>query len=95
MRLAAWDLPVIHQCTASNGCNWRNKIAGGAPVSDSSSDSGYQSVDITSLLVDNRTGSIAKLYGMILKPKVKGSGFAVIATGDSYYAPQILKINFR
>ncbi len=79
----------------SFGSKWSNKIAGGAPVADSSADSGYQSVDITSLLVDSHMGSIVKSHGMILKPKAKESGFSVIATGDSYYAPQILEINFR
>lgn len=79
----------------SFGSNWNNKIPGGAPVSDSSSNSGYQSIDITSLLVDPRTRTIRKSEGLILKSKVKGSGFSAIATGDSYLAPQIMEINFR
>ncbi len=79
----------------SFGSNWDNKIPGETPVSDSSSQSGYQSLDFTSLLVDSRTKTITKSEGLILKPKVKGSGFSAIATGDSYLAPQIMEINFR
>ena len=79
----------------SFGSNWENKIAGDAPISDSFSDNGYQSLDLTSLLVDRRTKTITKSEGLILKPKIKGAGFSVIATGDSYYAPQILEINYR
>ena len=79
----------------SFGSNWDNKIPGETPVSDSSSQSGYQSLDFTSLLVDGRTKTITKSEGLILKPKVKGSGFSAIATGDSYLAPQIMEINFR
>ena len=79
----------------SFGSNWDNKIPGETPVSDSSSKSGYQSLDFTSLLVDGRTKTITKSEGLILKPKIKGSGFSVIATGDSYLAPQIMEINFR
>lgn len=79
----------------SFGSNWNNKIPAETLVSDSSSKSGYQSLDFTSLLVDSRTKTIAKSEGLILKPKVKGSGFSVIATGDSYLAPQILEINYR
>lgn len=79
----------------SFGSNWNNKIPGETPVSDSSSQNGYQSVDFTSLLIDGRTKTITKSEGLILKPKVKGSGFSVIATGDSYLAPQIMEINFR
>ena len=79
----------------SFGSNWDNKIPGESPVSDSSSQNGYQSLDFTSLLIDGRTKTITKSEGLILKPKVKGSGFSVIATGDSYLAPQIMEINFR
>lgn len=79
----------------SFGSNWNNKIPGETPVSDSSSQNGYQSLDFTSLLIDGRTKTITKSEGLILKPKVKGSGFSVIATGDSYLAPQIMEINFR
>lgn len=79
----------------SFGSNWDNKIPGETPVSDSSSQNGYQSLDFTSLLIDGRTKTITKSEGLILKPKIKGSGFSVIATGDSYLAPQIMEINFR
>ncbi len=79
----------------SFGSTWDNKIPGETPVSDSSSKSGYQSLDFTSLLVDSRTKTITKSEGLILKPKIKGSGFSAIATGDSYLAPQIMEINFR
>lgn len=79
----------------SFGSNWDNKIPGEIPVSDSFSKSGYQSFDVTSLLVDDRTKTITKSEGLIIKPKIKGAGFSAIATGDSYLAPQIMEINFR
>ena len=79
----------------SFGSNWRNKIPGGAVVSDSSVNSGYQSLDVTSLLVDQRTKTIKRSEGLILKPRVTGNGFSVISTGDCYYAPQIIEVNFR
>mgnify|MGYP003290609908 CR=1 FL=1 len=79
----------------SFGSNWNNKITGGIPISDSFSQSGYQSLDVISLLTDNQTKTITKSDGLILKPKIKGLGFSVIATGDSYLAPQIMEINFR
>ena len=79
----------------SFGSNWDNKISDGARVSDALITSGYQSFDITSLLVDLHTRTILRSEGLIMKPKVKDSGFSVIATGDSYFAPQILEINYR
>lgn len=79
----------------SFGSNWNNKISGGSPISDSSSHSGYQSLDFTSLLVDSRTKTVAKSEGLIIKSSIKGAGFSVIATADSCLAPQIMEINFR
>ncbi len=79
----------------SFGSNWSNKIAGDVPISDSDSTSGYQSINITPLLVDKRMRTIQHSEGFILKSKIKGSGFSAIATGDSYLAPQILEVNFR
>ena len=79
----------------SFGSNWNNKISGQASISDSSSRNGYQSLDLTPLLINAYTGTIVKSDGFILKPKIKGRGFSTVATGDSYYAPQILEINFK
>ena len=79
----------------SFGSNWNNKVAGAVPVADSKEDNGYQSLDITSLLVDQRTRTLLRPDGLILRPKMREYGFSVIGTGDSSYAPQILEINFR
>lgn len=79
----------------SFGSNWNNKISGNIPISVSSLNNGYQSLDLTSLLVDERTVTMNKSEGLILKPKIKGKGFSAISTGDSCYAPQILEINYR
>lgn len=79
----------------SFGSTWDNKIPGDAGISESVLSDGYQSIDISSLMIDQRTQSIVQSEGLILKPKIKGSGFSAVATGDSYFAPQILEINYR
>lgn len=79
----------------SFGSNWNNKVSGGSSVSDSQMTSGYQSIDITPMLVDSLTRTVMRSEGLILKSKNKESGFSVITTGDSCYAPQILEINYR
>lgn len=79
----------------SFGSNWYNKISDGTLVADSLTMNGYQSLDITCLLVDPRTRTISNSEGFILKSKIKGSGFSVLATGDSCFAPQILEVNYR
>ena len=79
----------------SFGSNWDNKIAQASFVSDTYTHNGYKSIDITSLLTHPQTHTIIRSEGLILKPAVKASGFSAIATGDSYYTPQIFEINFR
>ncbi len=78
----------------SFGSNWNNKMASGAPISDSSISDSYQSLDITNLLVEPRMKTITQSEGMILRTRVKSDEFSVITTGDSYYCPQILEVNF-
>ena len=79
----------------SFGSNWDNKIALAAFETDSQGNNGYADLDITHLMTERGSGFIKRSEGLILRTKVKGSGFTAIATGDSYYAPQILEINFR
>ena len=79
----------------SFGSNWDNKISNGSLVANSTTMNGYQSLDITSLIVAPHSKTISNSEGLILKSKIKGSGFSVLATGDSYFAPQILEINYR
>lgn len=76
----------------SFGSNWNNKISERAPVSDSLPGDGYQHLDVTSLFVNPATGTMERQEGIIMKSKIKDSGFSVIATGDSMYAPQIMEI---
>lgn len=78
----------------SFGSNWDNKVAAANYISSTSALDRYQCMDITSALASDGGGYLTQTNGMILRSTNKGSGFSVIATGDSYYAPQILEINF-
>ncbi len=78
----------------SFGSNWENKVRAAYEMADAVSSCGYQNLDITSLITDS-TQSLKHSEGLILKPKVKGGGFSAVSTGDSYFAPQILEVNFR
>ena len=79
----------------SFGSNWNNKIRGGNTITYSTTNADYLSLDITSAITDMRTRFIRPFEGLIVKTQTKGSGFAVLSTGDSYIAPQIFEINFR
>lgn len=79
----------------SFGSNWDNKIRASVPISDTLINDNYQSLDITDLLIDSYSGYIIRSEGLILKSKIKASGFSALATGDSCYMPQIFEINFN
>ncbi|MFR1517683.1 MAG: hypothetical protein ACLSVG_02745 [Clostridia bacterium] len=78
----------------SFGSNWDNKIEAAEEQAIAYTDGAYQSLDITSLITDN-AGFLKHTEGLILRPKKKNGGFAAVSTGDSYFAPQILEVNFR
>ena len=78
----------------SFGSNWNNKVASSGILSDTTAKRHYHSLDITSLLT-NAAGYLKRSEGFILKPRGKEDAPVAIATGDSYYAPQIFEINYR
>lgn len=78
----------------SFGSTWENKIPSASMVAYSTTDNGYQNIDITSIISDSN-GRFIKNDGIIIKPKNKGSSFSVLSTGDSCYAPQIYEINYK
>ena len=92
LRLEAHRLPMRF---CSFGSIWENKIEALETISHSLKNSNYRDVDLTGLLADARTGIPTSNDGILLKPSRKEDGFLVIATGDSYYAPQIYEINYN
>lgn len=79
----------------SFGSVWENKIEGAEMIARSVKESNYQNIDLTGLMADARTGYSTRNEGLLLKPCKKNAGFSAIATGDSYYAPQIYEINYN
>ena len=78
----------------SFGSTWNKKIALSKIITDSFGSNAYQSIDITNLIVNKKSKAINHTEGLILRTKVKGCGFSAVATGDNYYTPQILEINY-
>ena len=78
----------------SFGSTWNNKKGATSSLVESLITEDYIDLNLMPLLA-NKSGRLVKEEGFILKSKKKDSGFAVIATGDSYFAPQILEINYR
>lgn len=78
----------------SFGSNWTNKIRSGLYLGDVEFRSDVVALDITPLIRDEATHRLSRSNGMILRPKGIGGGFVALSTGDSFYMPQILEINY-
>lgn len=78
----------------SFGSTWNNKIAAASSIADSQITDRYIDLNMMPILAD-KYGRLTRGEGFILRAKKKDSGFSVIATGDNYFAPQILEINYR
>ena len=78
----------------SFGSNWHNKIAGAGMISRSPHRDGYSDIDITKLLIAPN-GRLVHSDGIIIRPQERGPGAVTIATGDSYYKPQIFEVHFK
>lgn len=78
----------------SFGSTWDNKKAGTQKMNSSEIVYRYHKIDVTDMITrDQRL--LASSEGWIIKSAVKNSGFSVVSTGDSFYAPQILEVNFK
>lgn len=78
----------------SFGSTWDNKIAEAASFNESQITDHYIDLNLMPVLTDKH-GRLQRGEGFILKTKKKNSGFSVIATGDNYFTPQILEVNYR
>jgi hypothetical protein len=78
----------------SFGSTWDNKIAEASTFNESQITDHYIDLNLMPVLADKQ-GRLQRGEGFILKAKKNNTGFSVIATGDNYFAPQILEINYR
>ncbi len=75
----------------SFGSMWNNKIQPVSQKREGSFENGYQSFELTDFIT-TFSGGFKRTEGMVLKNN--GPGYTVMATGDNYYTPQILEINY-
>lgn len=84
----------LHARFCSFGSRWENRVGAAERATDAVLSGGYQSLDITGLITDEAR-FIKPSEGFILRPAAKDGGFSAVSTGDSFFAPQILEVNFR
>ena len=73
--------------------NWRNKKTQSSYISTSVNEEDYYKIDLKSLMT-TQDGTLAQSEGFILKPEKNLEEYALIPTGDCYFAPQIFEINY-
>ena len=78
----------------SFGSTWDNKIAATASFHGSQITNHYIDLNLMPVLADKQ-GWLRKSEGFILKAQKRNSGFSAVATGDNYFFPQILEVNYR
>jgi len=86
-----------HQVTlrfCSFGSSWENKVSYTQLSEISKAAGNYNIVDISKFLIQPQSNSLMQTDGIIIRPYQRGDGFCAVSTGDSYYRPQILEVNY-
>lgn len=79
----------------SFGSRWENKVPQGEYIGDLSYEDNYVTLDITDLVLDKNKNCVFVINGILIKAVSDDTGFAALATGDNYYMPPILEVNYR
>ncbi len=86
-------VPVKRFC--SFGSTWNKKVDSTASCLCSSNSGRYLTIDVTDLFTNKTEQLLAYNEGIIIKKSKGNDDFIAIATGDCYFAPQILEIKFE
>lgn len=89
--ISVWSLKTRF---CSFGSNWENKIEASDFVGFAVDRGDYIDVDITKVLLNAQNYDSMYSEGIILKPRFKNEGYTAISTGDNYFRPQIIEINY-
>lgn len=78
----------------SFGSNWDNKVKSSSQKLKVTSKDDCYEINITEILTNPKTKYLIQTNGLIIKPQNRTSVFSTISTGDSYYSPLSLEINY-
>lgn len=106
IKKAIWHLPK-HNCNfldicvfslktrfCSFGSNWENKIEDSNFLGLAIDTGDYIDIDITKILSNAQSHGLMFSEGIILRPRRTNKGYTVISTGDNYFKPQIIEVNY-
>ena len=84
------QIKVAKDPWCSLGLNWNEQVRSGRVLDEAEPKNGYVRFDITNYLKSLLRSGNPQYYGFIIKNL--SADVAIVATGDNYYTPQILKI---
>lgn len=83
------SIPAERFCSFAS--NWDNRITIERPLTTAEASNGYYHFHISPLIVGPKSTITPKIAHLVMTAEEK---YAVISTGDSYFAPQILEFNY-
>lgn len=78
----------------SFGSNWENKNEDSTFLGSAVDNGNYIDIDITKVLINAQDKESMLSEGIILKPGRKQNEYTIISTGDNYFRPQLIEVNY-
>lgn len=78
----------------SFGSNWENKNEDSTFLGSAVDNGNYIDIDITKMLINAQNNEFLLSEGIILKPRRIQNEYTIISTGDNYFRPQLIEVNY-
>lgn len=88
------DIFELKSRFCSFGSNWENKNEDSTFLGLAVDNGNYIDVDITKVLINAQNKGSLLSEGIILKPKRNQNEYTIISTGDNYFRPQLIEVNY-
>lgn len=88
------DIFELKSRFCSFGSNWENKNEDSTFLGSAIDNGNYIDIDITKVLINAQNKGSLLSEGIILKPRQNQNEYTIISTGDNYYRPQLIEVNY-
>lgn len=88
------DIFELKSRFCSFGSNWENKNEDSTFLGSAVDNGNYIDIDITKMLENAQKNESIISEGIIIKPKQTNNSYVTISTGDNYFKPQIIEVNY-
>lgn len=88
------DIFELKSRFCSFGSNWENKNEDSTFLGSAVDNGNYIDIDITKVLINAQNKESLLSEGIILKPRLNQNEYTIISTGDNYFRPQLIEVNY-